>query len=157
QERTGRAHPEANDIVRRPLGTTRLLLAPCIPLLDVSPEIPDVIGERLRAAVASSNAVRLVDNPESEHRAEAAYLASTAGDFAAHQANVDEVLFPVLLQASNKLVLNLEYYAVERGRATDIDVASVAMDDLMHAWLHAGRTRQGAPPGFRRLPPQTHP
>jgi len=157
QERTGRAHAEAGDQVRRPVGTMRLLLAPCIPLLELAPEVPDVIGERLRAALASSNAVRLIDSPDNERRAEAAYLASAAGDFVSRQANVDEVLYPVLMQTPGKLVLNLEYYGVPRGRATDIDVASVALDDLMRAWLRAGRARQAAPPGFRRLPPQTHP
>lgn len=157
QERTGRAHAEAGDQVRRPVGTTRLLLAPCIPLLELAPEVPDVIGERLRAALATSSAVRLIDSPDNERRAEAAYLASAAGDFVSRQANVDEVLYPVLMQTPGKLVLNLEYYTVQRGRATDIDVVSVALDDLMRAWLRAGRARQGAPPGFRRLPPQTHP
>ncbi len=157
QERIGRVRAEAGDVVRRPIGTTRLLLAPCIPLLEVAPEIPDVIGERLRAALANGNFVRLTDNPDAERRAEAAYLASMQGDFVAKQTTVDEVLYPVLLQTPGKLVLNLEYYTVQRGRATDIDVASSALDDLMRAWLRAGRARQGAPPGFRRLPPQTHP
>lgn len=156
QERTGRLRAEAGDQVRRPVGTIRLLLAPCIPLLEVAAEIPDVIGERLRAALATSSIVRLADTPENERRAEAAYLASAAGDFVSRQANLDEVLYPVLMQTPGKLVLNLEYYTVSRGRATDIDVASVALDDLMRAWLRAGRARQGAPPGFRRLPPQTH-
>jgi hypothetical protein len=157
QERVGRVHAEAGDVVRRPIGTTRLLLAPCIPLLEVAPEIPEVIGERLRAALANGNFVRLTDNPDAERRAEAAYLGSMQGDFVAHQTAVDEVLYPVLMQTPGKLVLNLEYYTVQRGRATDIDVASAALDDLMRAWLRAGRARQGAPPGFRRLPPQTHP
>jgi len=157
RERVGRAHAEDGDTVRRPLGAARILLAPCIPLLELAPEISEVIGERVRAGLATSNAVRLVDSPDAERRAEAAYWASAAGEFAARQSTVDEVLFPVLLQTPGKLVLNLEYYAVQRGRATDIDVASVSLDDLLRAWLRAGRVRQSAPPGFRRLPPQTQP
>ena len=155
RERVGRAHAEDGDTVRRPLGSARVLLAPCVPLLEIAPEIPEVIGERIRSGLATSTALRLVDSPETERRAEAAYWASAAGEFAARQSTVDEVLYPVLMQTPGKLVLNLEYYSVQRGRASDIDVASVALDDLMRAWLRAGHVRQGAPPGFRRLPPQT--
>lgn len=156
QERFGRAHAEAGDVVRRPLGSTRLLLSPCVSLVELAPEIPDVIGEKLRVELQHSNAIALVDDPDAEHRAEAAYLSSSASEFVARANNVDEVLYPVLLQTPSKMVLNLEYYNVERGRATDIDAVSVALDDLMRAWLRAGRARQGAPPGFRRLPPQTY-
>jgi hypothetical protein len=138
RERVGRAHAEDGDLVRRPLGATRILLAPCIALLELPPEIPEVIGERVHAGLATSSAVRLVDSPDAERRAEAAYWASAAGEFASRQSTVDDVLYPVLLQTPGKLVLNLEYYPVQRGRATDIDVASVALDDLLRAWLRAG-------------------
>jgi len=157
QERIGRAHAEAGDLVRRPLGATRVLLAPCVALLDIASEIPEVLGERLRGELRASNVLDVVDDPELERRAQAAYSAGIAAGFVARQANVDEVLFPVLLQTPGKMVLNLEYYSVERGRVTDIDVVSAPLDDLMRAWLRAGRTRQSAPPGFRRLPALSFP
>lgn len=157
RDRIRRAHAEPGDDVRRPVGSTRLLLAPCVSLVDVAPEIPQVIGEKLRAAMLRSTLLAVVDSPEAERRAEAAYLSSAAGDFASRQTNVDEIVFPVLLQTTGKMVLNLEYYSVERGRAIDIDVVTTPLDDLMRAWLRAGRSRQSAPPGFRRLPAQTRP
>jgi hypothetical protein len=157
RDRVGRAHTEPGDAVRRPVGSTRLLLAPCVSLVDVAPEIPQVIGEKLRAALLRSTLLAVVDSPEAERRAEAAYLSSAAAEFTARQTNVDEIVFPVLLQTTGKMVLNLEYYSVERGRAIDIDVVATPLDDLMRAWLRAGRSSQSAPPGFRRLPAQTRP
>jgi hypothetical protein len=156
-ERTGRAHTEAGDFVRLPLGSTRILVAPCVPLVDLAPEIPEVVGEKLRAALLARPNLQVADELEAERRAEAAYLAGTVAEFLSKQQQIDEVLYPVLLQTPNKLILNLEYFSVKRGRATDIDVVSAVLDDMMHAWLRAGRPRGAAPPAFRRLAPQTYP
>lgn len=157
RERVGRMQVEPGDLVRRPVGTVRLLVAPCVSLVEVAPEIPEVLGERLRTALLASTLVRVLDDPEAERRAEGAYLAGATGDFVTRQTSADEVLYPVLMQTPGKLVLNLEYYSVSRGRATDIDVVSAPLDDLVRSWLRAGRSRQGAPPGFRRLPSQSRP
>jgi hypothetical protein len=153
-ERIARAQSQPGDIVRIPLGSTRLLIAPCIALADVPQEIPDVVGERIRVALLSATFARVKDDGEAERRAEAAYFAGTVGEFAARQRDADEVLFPVLLATPGKLVLNLEYVSAERGRTTEIDVASVAQDDILRAWLRAGRVRMASPPGFKRLPAQ---
>jgi hypothetical protein len=131
--------------VRRPVGETRLLLAPCVALIDLAPEIPDVLGEKLRTEMRGSEVFDVLDAPEVERRAQVAYTAGIAADFVVHQTNADEVLFPVLLQTPGKMVLNLEYYSVERGRATDIDVVSAPLDDLMRAWLRAGRPAPSRP------------
>ena len=155
RDRVGRAHAERDDTVRYPVGSVRLLLAPCVSLVDVAPEIPQVIGERLRAALLRSTLLAVVDSPDAERRAEAAYLSAAAAEFVARQTNVHEVLYPVLLQTAGKMMLNVEYYSVERGRAIDIDVVDAPLDDLMRAWLRAGRPQQSAPPGYRRLPAQT--
>jgi hypothetical protein len=152
QARTGRSHAEAGDTVRRPVGTLRLLLAPCVSLVDLAPEITDVLGEKLRAELQHTTVADLVDDPATERRAQAAYVSNAASEFVSQQTNLDEVLFPVLLQTSGKMLLNLEYYSVERGRATDIDVVSAPLDDTMRAWLRAGQSRVDAPPGFRALP-----
>ena len=154
QERAGRTHAEPGDTVRRPVGATRLLLAPCIALAPLAPEIPQVIGEKLRETLLHSTLFVLQDDPPTERRAETAYLSSSAAEFVGRLTNVDEVLFPVLVQTPGKLVLNLEYYSVERARATDIDVVGVPLDELLQAWLQAGPTGPGVPPGYRRLPPQ---
>lgn len=153
-ERIGRAQSEPGDVVRAPLGSVRLLVAPCIALADVPQEIPEVLGERIRIALLSSAFARVVDDAEAERRAEAAYFGGAVGEFAARQRDVDEVLFPVLLVTPGKLVLNLEYVSANRGRTTEIDVASVAQDDILRAWLRAGRLSVASPPGFKRLPAQ---
>lgn len=153
-ERVARAQSEPGDIVRTPLGSVRLLVAPCIALADLPPEIPEVIGERIRVALLSSAFARVADDVQAERRAEAAYFSGAVGEFAARQRDVDEVLFPVLLVTPGKLVLNLEYVASERGRTTEIDVATVTQDDVLRAWLRAGRVMVASPPGFKRLPAQ---
>jgi hypothetical protein len=157
QERAGRTHAEPGDTVRLPVGAIRLVLAPCVSLAPLAPEIPQILGERLREALLHSGLFVLLDDAPTERRAEAAYLASAAAEFVSRLTNVDEVLFPVLVQTPGKLVLNLEYYSVERARATDIDVVAVPLDEMLRAWLQAGPAARGVPPGFRRLPPQMHP
>jgi hypothetical protein len=155
-ERSGRLHADPGDFVRLPLGTLRLLLAPCIPLVDLAPQIPEVVGEKLRVALIADPRVRLLDALEAERRAEAAYLSDTVAEFMARLQAVDELLVPVLLQTPGKLLLNLEYFDVQRGRASEVEVVSVPLDDHLRAWLRAGRPRQAAPPGFRRLPAQAY-
>jgi len=153
-ERIGRAQSEPGDVVRAPLGSVRLLVAPCIALADVPPEIPEVIGERIRVALLSNAFARVADDAQAERRAEAAYFSGAVGEFTARQRDVDEVLFPVLLTTPGKLVLNLEYVGAERGRTIEIDVATVAQDDVLRSWLRAGRVLVASPPGFKRLPAQ---
>jgi len=156
-ERIGRAHPQPGDVVRAPLGSVRLLVAPCIALADVPQEIPEVIGERIRIALLSGAFAQIADDAGAERRAEAAYFGGAVGEFAARQRDIDEVLFPVLLVTPGKLVLNLEYVSRDRGRTTEIDVASVAQDDILRAWLRAGQKSVASPPGFKRLPAQEQP
>jgi len=153
-ERIARAQSEPGDHVRIPLGSVRLLVAPCIALAEMPTEIPEVIGERIRVALLSSSFARVADDGQAERRAEAAYFSGAVGEFAARQRDVDEVLFPVLLITPGKFVLNLEYVSVERGRTIEIDVATVAQDDVLRAWLRAGRVLVASPPGFKRLPAQ---
>jgi len=156
QERAGRSNAEPGDLVRNPVGSTRLLLAPCVSLAPLPPGIPQVVGEKLRQALAPSPLFVLLDDIATERRAEAAYLSSAAADFVSRLSNVDEVLFPVLVQPPSKMVLNLEYYSVLRAQATDIDGVGVPQDELRRAWLQAGPSGPGVPPGFHRLPPQAH-
>lgn len=156
RERVRRAQAERGDEVRMPAGSRRLLLAPCISLVDLASAIPEVIGEKLRGRLLTSPAMRLVDDTALARRAEAAYLSSAKSDLMERQHDVDDILYPVLLQTPEKLILNLEYFSLERGRTTDIDVATVVFDDLLRAWIRAGRTRSASPPGFKQLPAQLY-
>ena len=156
-ERSGWAHAEAGDQVRLARGAVRLLVAPCVSIVDLPAEVADVIGETLRGILRAGSGLRIVDDLDAERRAEAAYLSAAVGDFLSQQEQVDEVLYPVLLRTESKLILNLEYFAVERGRATDIDVAAVALDDMLRSWLRAGRSGGTEPPGCKRLTAQTYP
>lgn len=153
-QRAGRAHAEANDLVRLEGVTPRLLLAPCLTHVDLVPVIPQVIGEQIRNQLLGRNTIVLVDSLDLERRAEAAYWSGRAGQFLEEEHELDLVLFPVLLLATDKLVLNLEYFSVERGRAIDVDAVSVEIDDMLRSWIRAGRNRSSAPPGYRAMASQ---
>jgi hypothetical protein len=154
-ERTGRAHATANDIVRADRPPLRVLLAPCLTHVDLAPVIPQVVGELLRVGLLRRPEIVLTDSLDLERRAEAAYWSGMAGDFLRAQTHLELVIFPVLLLGEDKLILNLEYFSVARGRATDVDAVSVQADDMLRSWLRAGRARSNAPPGFRALAAQT--
>ncbi|UCE02066.1 MAG: hypothetical protein JSW67_12505 [Candidatus Latescibacterota bacterium] len=156
-ERSGREHVEKDDIVRVQGNPQRLLLAPCVALVDLAPVVTQVIGEKLRAAILGRMDVELVGERELEARAERAYWSGSVQEFLGRLDGVDEVLFPVLLQTAGRVLLNLEYYSVERGRAVQIDVAVVDTDAMLRAWLRAGNPRRAAPPGFRLLTTQVFP
>jgi hypothetical protein len=156
-ERSGREHVERDDIVRVQGNPQRLLLAPCVALVDLAPVVTQVIGEKLRAAIVGRMDVEVVDARELEARAERAYWSGSVQKFLGGLDGVDEVLFPVLLQTTGRVLLNLEYYSVERARAVQIDVAVVEMDAMLRAWLRAGNPRRAAPPGFRLLTTQVFP
>ncbi len=108
-ERTSRRHAEKGDRVRLRRKPPRVLLAPCIALVDVPDVVPQVIGEWLRNAMLGRNDLELAADAELERQAEAAYWSGNVREFlAGMQAGVDEVLYPSLLQTPGKLVLNLE-------------------------------------------------
>ena len=156
-ERTGRKHAEKGDRVRLQREPPRVLLAPCIAQVAVPSVVPQVIGEWLREAVLGQADVDMVDDAERERAAEAAFWAGSVPAFLSNVEGVDEVLYPVLLQTPGKLLLNLEYFSVERRRATHVDVVAVQHDEMTAAWLRAGTNRGPAPPGFRLLSTQVFP
>ncbi|MFQ5599796.1 MAG: hypothetical protein ACE5G2_04490 [Candidatus Krumholzibacteriia bacterium] len=156
-DRAGKAHAEPGDVVRPITNPPRVLLAPCLALVDLAPVIPQVVGEKLRTAMLGRMDLELAGDLETERSAEAAYWSGNVVGFLRAQKKLDFVLYPVLLQTSGKLLLNLEYYSVERERATDIDVAAVELDAMLSAWLRAGRPRRVAPSGFRLLAAQVFP
>lgn len=156
-ERYDRERAEKNDIVRWRRDPPKLLLAPCLSLVDLVPVVPQVIGEQLRTAIVGRTDLVLVDDMDREQRAEAAYMSGNLPAFLRGESGVDEVLFPVLLQTPGKLLLNLEYFSVQRQRATQVDVAAVETDAMLLGWLRAGARRQKAPPGFRFLGAQLFP
>lgn len=155
-DRTGNDHAEAGDIVREEKPSTRALLAPCVSAIDLAPVIPEVVGETLRLQLQGRPTLRLLDDLDIERQVEAAYWSGTMAPFLEQLDDVDVVLVPILLRSEERLILNVEYFSVERRAATDIDVGSVPLDEMLLSWLRAGRTRDYAPPGYRSLPAQTY-
>ncbi len=156
-ERTSRKHAEKGDRVRLQRQAPRVLLAPCVAQVAVPSVVPQVIGEWLREALLGRSDLQVVEEVELERAAEAAFWSGSVSGFLSGMTDVDEVLYPVLLQTPGKLVLNLEYFSVERGRATHVDVVSAPQDEMTVAWLRARTNRGTAPPGFRLLTTQVFP
>jgi hypothetical protein len=155
-ERTGKEHAEAGDIVREENAAIRVILAPCVSAVELAPVIPQVVGESLRLQLQGRPTLRLDEDLQIEKEVEAAYWSGTMPEFLARQENHDVVLVPILLRSQERLILNVEYFSVQRQAAIAIDVASVQLDEMLLSWLRAGRTRDFAPPGYRSLPAQIY-
>ncbi len=153
-ERTGRAHAERDDVVRLRAEPARVLLAPCATLIEMPAAIPQILGEKLRTALRTRLDLELVDDAQRQAQALQAYTAKTVPDFLQGQGDLDEVLFPVLLRTSEKLVLHVEYHSVPRRLAVDIAVASVGLDGVLNSWLQARGATVAAPPGFQHVSTQ---
>ena len=155
-DRTGKEHAEEGDVVRAENGLTRALLAPCISEVDLAPVIPQVIAESLRMQLHGRPTLLIDEDLQVEKEVEAAYWSGGMRDFLMRQSSYDVVLVPILLRSQERLILNVEYFSVERQAATAIDVGSVQLDEMLLSWLRAGRTRDYAPPGYLSLPAQTY-
>lgn len=155
--RSGKERVQRNDSVRAHGEPIRVLLAPCTALLDLPAVLPEVVGEKLRAALRRRRELQLAGGAERESLAVAAYASRLITPFLQAQEDLDEVLFPVLLRTPEKIVLNVECFSVTRARAVDIAVASVDVDDMLRSWFTAATPARGAPPGFRLLAVQEYP
>jgi len=155
-ERTGTEHAEEGDIVREENESIRALLAPCISAVDLAPVIPQVVGESLRLQLYGRPTLLMDEDLALEKEVEAAYWSGSMPEFLERQSIYDVVLVPILMRSEHRLILNVEYYSVQRQAATAIDVGSVSLDEMLLSWLRAGRTRDNAPPGYRSLPAQTY-
>lgn len=152
--RSGREHAEKGDIVRAHGEPVRILMAPCATLVELPPAVPEIVGEKLRAALRARAVLQLASDGAREGAAMSAYAARTMTSFLQDQEDLDEVLIPVLLRTPDKLVLNVEVHSVARLRAVDIAVASVDLDDMLRSWFASGPPASIAPPGFRMLTAQ---
>jgi len=155
-DRTGKEHAEEGDVVREENSTVHALLSPCISAIDLAPVIPQVVGEYLRLQLQNRPTLSIQEDLELEKEVKAAYWSGTMADFLARQSMYDVVLVPMLLRSQERLILNVEYFSVQRRAAVAIDVGSMPLDEMLLSWLRAGRTRDNAPPGYRSLPAQTY-